>query len=617
MRRFLTITLVGLMLSAGTAMAGPKALTDAELEDVNAQGLQLITNDNRDFMPPLSDQNNNLDSLQLNGSAQKDSNVAGIVNSAKSAVNASANILRVETVDGDKNEDTIIQSNINIAANHQNEAKARAGDSLAFNQNKQTQYVDNTPVSQIDGQNNNNNSVQLNDNAQQDSVGVSIINASTSAVNFALNVVNASSLSDTVSQSNYQEATNMSNRAVATGLAYAGNEEFYSATQTINNRYDKDKDPGSVENQNNNNNSVQANANAQEYASVGSLLNSAQSAVNISGNLASLGDVTGSSLTQSNTNISSNHNNIAIANEMASASNRNKQTQNVENADDPNFGGLATIYNQNNNNNSVQANGNAQRAVQAILLENAASSATNAALNMLSTNGLSGSTAVQSNYQSASNYENLAISDGLARAGNVEINRAPGQYIRNVHATIEQDNNNNSVQLNGNAQGDTVVDKLVNSANSAVNAAQNLMSAGDVADSTILQSNSQYAGNHNNTAWSTDEATAVNMNKQTQIIDNCWCTDLSEGNSQDNNMNSVQLNDNAQQNSTGTLIVNAADSAVNGALNLLAASAVTNSTIVQSNTNIAVNFSNTSVATNVATSANMEGMLLPYPIPIL
>ncbi len=627
MLRFLTITLVGLMLSAGTAMAGPKALTDAELEDVNAQGLQLIMNDNRAFSPPLSDQNNNLDSVQLNSSAQQNSRVAGIVNSAKSAVNASANILRVGNVTdgGNGNKDTIIQSNTNIATNHQNVAVALSseGENTAFasNLNKQTQFVENTPVSQVDGQNNNNNSVQLNDDAQQNSLGVSIMNASTSAVNFALNVVTASSLSDTVIQSNSQVATNMSNLATATGLADASNGEFSSATQTINNHYGVDGDTlSSVRNQNNNNNSVQANDNAQEYASVGSLLNSAQSAVNISGNLASLGTVSDSSLIQSNTNSSSNHNNIAFASNMAFASNLNKQTQNVENAPAPlpEYEGLATIYNQNNNNNSVQANDNAQRAVQALLLENAASSATNAALNMLSTGGLSGSHVAQSNQQSASNYENEAISSvGLAVAGNMEVSWAPGQYIHNVHATIDQDNNNNSVQLNGNAQSDTVVDKLINSANSAVNAAQNLMHTGDVANSTIVQSNSQYAGNHNNNAWGWNAARAINLNKQTQIIENCWCTDLSEGHTQDNNMNSTQLNDNAQQNSTGTLVVNAADSAVNGALNLLAATAVTDSSIVQSNTNVAVNFSNTSVSTGMATSANAEGMIFFPGVPLL
>ncbi len=622
MRRFLAITL-GLMLSAGTAIAGPKALTDAELEDVNAKGLQIVTNDNRSFSP-LTDQNNNLDSVQLNDNAQQNSHVAGIVNSAKSAVNASANIISLGTVTdgGDENSGgkSIYQLNNNTASNHENVAIAVPEDeesftmAFAFNLNKQTQLVENSPESQIDGQNNNNNSVQLNDNAQQSSVAVSIINASTSAVNFGINVAEADAVTDTVSQSNTQKATNMSNYAVGS-LAVAGNGEFSNATQTVLNEYHEDS---SVSNQNNNNNSVQANDNAQETATVESILNSAQSAANIAGNIAVLGDVTGSTVSQRNQNTASNHQNVAMASDVALAGNLNKQTQNVENdpAPIPEFEGLALIDEQNNNNNSVQANDNAQRAVKGILLENAASSATNAALNTLSAASLSDSYVSQTNIQSASNYENAAFSGGFAMASNLEVSMHPGQYIHNVHASINQDNNNNSVQLNDNAQADIAVDKTINSANSAVNAAQNLLYTGDVSGSTVVQTNMQYAGNHNNLAMGGSGAVAVNLNKQTQVIENCWCTDLSDGHSQNNNMNSVQLNDNAQQNAMGTLIANAADSAVNGALNLLAAATVTSSHIVQSNVNTAINFSNVSVSNGVAVSANAELSGIPM-IPIL
>ena len=503
-----------------------------------------------------------------------------------------------------------------MAVNHVNDAMAD-DTALAYNLNKQTQYVENTGGSQIDGQNNNNSSTQLNDNAQQSAKGISVINASTSAVNFGINVVRASDLSDDVSQVNSQYATNMSNYATA-NFALAGNGEFAPATQTISNGYyDAETDSiASVSNQNNNNNSVQANGNAQENAVVESILNSAQSAVNISGNLASLGDVSESSVLQVNKNSASNHNNIAVAGEMALAGNLNKQTQNVFNAPLEDWAGdTALVEDQNNNNNSVQLNDNAQRAVQGVLLENSASSATNAALNALSVASLTTSEVSQLNFQEASNYENEAYAEGVAFASNLELTEASGQLVYNEHASINQDNNNNSVQLNDNAQASMVVDKAINSANSAVNAAQNLMSAGDISGSSILQYNEQYAGNHNNYATAV-EAYAQNLNKQTQIIENCFCTDLSEGHSQDNNMNSVQLNDNAQQNAKATMIINAANSAVNGALNLLAAATVTDSHIVQANVNTAVNFSNVSTGGTLAVSSNTEGMILFAP-PIL
>jgi hypothetical protein len=607
------------VLIAGTSFASPMTLTESEMDGVSAQGLQIITNDNRDFAP-IVDQDNNLDSVQLNNNAEQNSKVAGIINSAKSAVNASANILKEKGNNNNNNKSfhgSFSQSNTNLAINHQNTANdvnAEEEFALAINLNKQTQVIINTGLSVITDQDNNNNSVQLNDNAQQNSEGVSIINASTSALNFGFNLFSANDVSATGSQSNMQIARNMRNYAEAqTGeepLAIAGNAEL-GITQTINNVYGVNgKKVSTITDQDNNNNSVQVNDNAQENAKVASIMNSAQSAVNASGNLATMKNVSGSDISQSNKNIAENHVNVAKAeaeNGIAIAGNLNKQTQNVHNMDEAYEGITGMIEDQDNNNNSVQINDNGQRAVKGILLMNSASSAVNAALNVMDADNVQESSLRQSNKQVARNYENTADSHRygeLAIAGNAEISDNPGQYINNVHVTIhDQNNNNNSVQLNDNAQKDIVVDKTINSANSAVNLGQNIMNLGDVTGSTISQSNMQYAGNHNNYATSSGTSIAANINKQIQVVDNCFCTDLRGA--QDNNMNSVQLNDNAQQNAMGVFIVNAADSAVNGGLNMIVSGTVLDSTMTQSNTNTAVNFSN-NASGRVAIAGNAE-----------
>jgi len=105
-----------------------------------------------------------------------------------------------------------------------------------------------------------------------------------------------------------------------------------------------------------------------------------------------------------------------------------------------------------------------------------------------------------------------------------------GQYVHTVHANIDdQNNNNNSVQLNGNAQMEFSALSAINMAQSAVNSGINILFVdGAVDGSTIVQSNEQYASNHNNFANADALAIAINLNKQRQIIDNCFCSDLSD-----------------------------------------------------------------------------------------
>lgn len=568
---------------------------------------------------PGLNQNNNNNSVQLNDNAQTEAQVASIINSAQSAVNASGNLASIGAGSGA----VINQTNDNEAKNHVNVAVAvsaggqRSGAfAYAKNVNKQTQKIYNRTGPEKESlsnihQDNNNNTVQLNHNAQQNARGTLIVNSSVSAVNSALNGLNTGEISQAsnVSQSNTQVASNMSNTALASGnygMAIAANWEQNGATQEIVNQHSVDSE---IIDQDNNNNSVQVNNNAQEFATALAIVNSAKSAVNSGANMATTGNITGSSVSQSNDNTAKNHVNVAIFagdSGMAIAGNKNKQTQNIKNSLGTYEGELSLIEDQDNNNNSVQVNDNGQRDVTAVALVNAAGSSVNDAMSILNAGVVTDSRVSQTNNQSALNYDNLAVSlsrDGSAVAGNAETSAHPGQWVKNVHATIKQENNNNSVQLNDQAQADILVGRVVNAAGSAVNVGSNLMAADAVNGSNINQSNHQYASNHNNIAvgrW----AVAGNLNKQTQLIENCFCTDLEEGH-QNNNMNSVQLNHDAQRSMVAINAVNSAHSAVNVAYNIMTAGTVSDSHLEQNNTNTAINFSNIAIGTT-AISGNAE-----------
>ena len=594
LRKALALAIGITITGTGAAFAGSTPLSDTEMDRVSAQGIQTIVNQS---ILPVNDQNNNLDSVQLNDFAQESSTVEGLVNSAVSAVNASANLL----YGSETTSSGITQTNDNEAQNHVNDAFAFDNDAYAQNINKQTQYVNNDHLSIIEDQENNNNSVQLNDNAQQNSVGVSLINSAFSADNFGLNVYSSDSepiTGGSLTQTNTQTAFNMNNNADAViGDAYAQNYEDGQITQLIENAVGS-----TIEYQDNNDNSVQVNDQAQQNAVVDSLVNTAKSATNTGANLATVGDVTGTDVSQTNTATAENHVNRAFSSDgNAYAENLNKQTQNILNGQANSVNNLpASIEDQENNNNSVQLNHDAQQNASAVLVENSASSAVNAGLNVLNAGDITNSqnTITQTNDQTAENFNNYADGEVDAKARNWETALHPGQYIDNQYATIfDQDNNNNSVQLNDNAQQNVTADKVVNSANSAVNVGQNLLNwdtaGGDVTNSVVTQTNTQEAKNHYNDAFAFDgAATAKNKYKQTQYVNNYFTTDLSQG-TQDNNMNSVQLNDNAQQFASTVVLINSAGSAVNAGLNVVRVGAINDTCITQTNTNTAVNFSNT------------------------
>ena len=642
-KRSLLLSAVFAMGTLGVAQAGEmQVINEEELDDVSAQGLQVIDNDNRHFAE-INGQNNNLDSVQLNDNAQMEATAGGIINSAKSSINAAINIL----IDGPGEDDgdpppdpdksfsrTFSQANLQAAMNHVNTANnayAEEEIAIAFNLNKESQTVTNN--GDIVDQDNNNNSVQLNDNAQRESSALMLENAAISAANSGMNVFVANTVSGTEGyQTNVQVAKNMGNYAEAqlgeAPLAVAGNAEL-GVTQDINNVYGSEVDdefvPNRIVDQDNNNNSAQLNDNAQMEASGVLISNLANSAYNHAFNVMSMGDVSESSLMQTNSQTAESHLNIAkaeAANGRALAGNVNKQTQNVKNAEGVFEGELLEIIDQDNNNNSVQLNDNAQREASGLDITNSAVSAGNTGINVMAAKSVSSSNMMQSNYQNARNFDNEAQtytgnveSNDVAVAGNLELAGEPGQYVHTVHANIDdQNNNNNSVQLNGNAQMEFSALSAINMAQSAVNSGVNIIFVdGAVDGSAIAQTNNQYASNHNNFANADALAIAINLNKQRQIIENCFCSDLSDTD-QDNNMNSVQLNDNAQRAASGWTIVNAATSAVNAGSNIAVVNGVvSNSVVTQTNVQTSVNFSN-QASGNTAIAGNAE--IGPILVPI-
>ncbi len=665
-------------LSAGAIAGDMQVLNEEELEDVSAQGLQMIENDTRDFGGAIN-QNNNLDSVQMNDNAQQNAKAADLIAAATSAVNAAINLMWSDSDPSEPDDavsrDTVFpvvveapngpqafgqsyeQTNDQSAFNHKNRANGSTL-AIAANAGKESQYIynniqryettdeDGNPVyegSSVENQDNNNNSVQLNDNAQQNAAGLMVENSAQSASNTGLNIFASGDVSLTAgSQTNTQAALNMDNRAESNGNAFAGNGEL-SATQIVDNDLG---DPGSlanepeiyVVNQDNNNNSVQLNDNAQQNASGLTISNNANTAKNTGINLhASSGMIDGSAVSQTNEQTAQSHRNVAIVNDedeesssTASAGNFNKETQSVENefSSTPE-GGL--VADQNNNNNSVQLNDNAQANATGLEVRNSALSAYNTGMNIMEFDSSNAASLNQSNDQFAGNMNNLATGADTSEAMNAEdglFYGGPTQSVRNNTNVENQNNNNNSVQLNDNAQQNAAALAMVNNANSAQNTGMNIMvdliveepeDGGDstpppegkgITDTTVSQDNTQTAVNHKNRAYGNDYAYAHNKNKQTQNVRNAEEIDDQAAQitiaGQNNNNNAVQLNGNAQQNASGLEITNMAVSAANTGLNIGVFNNINTSNVAQSNTQTASNFENVASAAFEAEAGNAE-----------
>jgi len=561
---FILVGFLALMLMLPvSSMAKLKALSDAEMGAVGAKGVQVVTNSS-----DIANQQNNNDSVQLNMSSLSGASGMDITTAVSSAI----------TVEQDIDTYDFVSSFSTIAISYQYAENHKHADQSITN------YGD------VDSQNNNNGSVQLNDS--------SLVSAS------SLNILNAA---DTA-HNTYQRLTNVNNSFNVSSITNNKQDAYNSGyeTQTITNY-------GDVTNQNNNNSSVQLNGNALSSASSLVISNSAGSAENVAQmigstsnsvyvtigqhttqyaenseddiqTIANSGEVnpvqnnnngsvqlndsaeaSASALLMTNTATSAanfSQNIINVANDVSvHASQSNVQEahnvvypyQTIENYDDSEL--------QNNNNASVQLNGDAQSLANSLAMANTADSAMNLAQNVVNAVNINGLNIVeQSNEQEAYNGEMSGDS--------------PLQNVVNVvfTDTYFQDNNQASVQLNDNAQEGASSMIIANTASSAANVAQNVANlSGVFAVDTVIQSNTQHAENYS--YWSQDQIVGQN-----------------DTFAQKNNLNSVQLNDNAQEGASSMIIANTADSAMNIAQNIASTTELIGfNAIIQSNDQVAIN----------------------------
>lgn len=552
------------------ALAGQEVLSDEELGKVSAQGIQVVNNPTN-----ISNQQNNNDSVQANGNSQSGASGMQVTNMVNSATNIQTNTATIDTSTG------IISG--------------QANDQYAENHEYSSQTI--TNGANASAQNNNNASVQMNDSSQVGVAAGVVSNTAGSAVNIGQNIAaitNSSAIG--LSQSNSQLSTN------------EGYDEQYITNM------------GNNTTQNNNNSSVQLNAQSQSSSSTLVMSNTAGSALNIAQNAIFVDGLLNTNLSQynlqialndkvpyqeiynnANTSMQNNNNGSVQANDNSQRNSSSLAMSNTANAaknigqniiDASNMNGVNTItqsneqyaYNggssitslshviingdvsiQNNNNQSVQLNGNSQEGSNAISLSNTANSSENIGQNIANIAGVVAINDVTSrNYQEAYNYTRWEV-DQTVGSGSTDVQR----------------NNNNSVQLNDNAQNSANGLSINNTSASASNIGQNIANVGEIIGFNIVtQSNEQYAYNGSN--WS-------NWSFQ-NITNNDGVLTLTTG--QDNNNASVQMNDGAtaQNNINALNLSNIAHSASNIAQNVAnVANAALGNAVTQSNYQIADN----------------------------
>ncbi len=553
-KRIMISALVAMVVSSA-AIAGVSTLSEDELGDVSAQGIQNIYNGGT-----ANDQLNNNEALELRGTSQKEAQGMEIVNSSSSAINANQNVANLVNGSGEltqkncqiaKNGKNAVQTttnkgplhkqvNDNGAVNLSDKAQSEASAAVMVNaaksginegqniltvdksknlvlRQKNSQQASNTNAliqhiaseDTVNEQSNNNAAVQLNGDAQSKASALSIDNAASSAKNIGQNILYAT---DTENPKLWQE-----NDQKATHSKTMLEQTVKNGENTLQ--------------QQNNSGSVQANGNAQDEANGLSITNTSYSAENVGQNIMQAKDVTGNiKVSQTNT-------------QQAFNGNGEYEYQYVSTA--------KKASNANNNNAAVQVNG-AQNGVSGMAFTNTANSAVN----------------IGQNIASIENAGNLNFIDQANTQNAVNKYTAP-QKIVNGSADNGQ-NNNGAVQIN-NAQKDLASLASHNSADSAVNSAANILdvSGNPTTASVLTQTNTQTAencGTHNQ-----DVVNNGNIEKQA------------------NNNGKVQLID-AQTGTSSLILGNTAGSAVNYGLNIANIQTATNWSISQTAVQTATNF---------------------------
>ncbi len=439
---------LGLLTAILVAPAlGMEILNDAELEEVDAQGPQIVFNNGNVNSP----QHNNSNSLEMHGNAERYINGVSKENVASSAANSATNLMNV----GSGANVTVTQYNDQCTGGGANNTVRRA----------QLEIKNDGDVNEE--QHNNNASVLLTDNVQRNGKHFSLINGAVSAINRSTNMVTVSSAgqingsqgskqgSKNVIAPNDLDAPNPPPSTVS-GM----NREFY---HYVENNGDLNAD------QKNNQASLQLTDNAQRNVQNFDLINIAASAGNLATNVASLnasGDVGTAGMPFSQGNVQ------AACNQIAAGT----IDENFEGAQDiVNNGNISAGVDQDNNNFSVQLKDNAQGNASAGILANISSSAANTASNIAYVNAGGDVYLEQYNEMEAANWIQSDTPQSISGMGGTH-------------------NNNNSVQVINNALSNTSSVLLVNAASSAVNTSWNIASV--VGHSvTIQQHNTQNAVN--------------------------------------------------------------------------------------------------------------------------
>lgn len=401
-------------------------------------------------------QNLNNGSAQLSGNAQAGIVGMAVTNAASSAANVAQNVVGLSNSAAFGLRDDVRQANVQVAENQNVNAQFAEqvdvdGNGLAI-------------VEDMDRQNINNGSTQLNDQAQAAARVMALTNSASSASNTAQNIIGISaSRYDAVSQVNDQYAENVRINGQLSGQGEAD-------VQVLALSVDYDK-------QSINNGSTQLNENAQLNVVGMVVSNLASSAANTAQNVAG---VLNSSTGGLPNDITQRNNQVALNAPI------NRQGGVQLDLDVDVLGGSIDIDEQNLNNGSVQLNDNAQAAAAAMVLTNSASSALNVGQNIVGIIDSRGDDVRQVNNQYA---EDVSVNAQDALQLNVDTDIIDLNYGE-AHA------NNGSVQLNDNAQAAAVGMVLTNTAGSAVNVGQNIVGMANGYSGTITQTNIQTAVNY-------------------------------------------------------------------------------------------------------------------------
>ncbi len=445
-RQVLNLTLLTALLTP--VAVGTEIISDEELEDVSGGQLQQTINGGNVNLH----QDNDNGAVVLHNNVQRFARGAYIFNGAASVGNNGTNIFNGSAVGP-------------IVLDQRNN---QCGENKVLR--KQQEIGNGGDINSNAVQDNENGSVLITDNVQQNANNLSLVNSAVSAVSRATNIANITLPTTSIDVT--QESIQRSQNEVAYDDSDAPNPVWLrdmdrDAYQYIRNEGDIEDEA----HQRNDQGSVHITNNAQENISSFDVTNIAMSAANLGTNILNANITSSATVTQMNDQISVNK--LALG----SVDPDYELRQDIDN-----FGDIKGGAEQDNNNLSIQLMDNAQANANAGILINGAGSAINAASNIANISTATGGVNLnQTNQSVACNW----------------IQTDSPQYIYNGGSVSgRQINNDNSVYLSGAVMGSMTAVMAVNAASSAVNIAQNIASISSAGGPIVVtQTNTQTANN--------------------------------------------------------------------------------------------------------------------------